>query len=216
VRTAAVLPVKTFGRAKQRLAGTIEPRARHALAAAMVSDVLEALTAVQEIDELVVVTAEPLAARAGRAVGAHVVHDPLEAGQSAAASRGISAALGRDAERALLVPGDCPALDALEVEELLRAHRGGEIVIVADRHGTGTNALVISPPDRIAPSFGPGSCARHLELAAAAGARGRIARLPSLALDVDTADDLRALESALAATPGGAPRTRARLSALAA
>ena len=58
------------------------------------------------------VTAEPAAADAARAAGARVVHDPAEAGQSAAAMLGIAAA---DADRALLVPGDCPALDPAEV-----------------------------------------------------------------------------------------------------
>ena len=73
-----------------------------------------------EIDEVVVVTAEPLAARAAEDAGATVVDDPDEAGQSAAAARGIDAALVRGAERVLLVPGDCPALDPREVASLLR------------------------------------------------------------------------------------------------
>ena len=54
-----------------------------------------------------------------RRAGARVVHDPVEAGQSAAAARGIAAALERGAERVLLVPGDCPALDPAEVSALL-------------------------------------------------------------------------------------------------
>jgi 2-phospho-L-lactate/phosphoenolpyruvate guanylyltransferase len=216
VRTAAVLPVKSFGRAKQRLAGAVAAPARRDLAAAMVADVLDALRAVRAVDDLLVVTAEPVAARAARAVAAHVIHDPLEAGQSAAARRGIAAAVDRGATRALLVPGDCPALDPLEVEDLLRDPGREAMTIVADRHGTGTNALVLSPPDLVTPAFGPDSFARHTARAAAAGACVRVAELPSLALDVDTADDLRALESALAARPWLAPRTRAGLPALAA
>ena len=95
MRTAAVLPVKSYARAKQRLGDAIGERRE--LAAAMVADVLDALAAVQEIDDVVVVTAEPLAARAAEEAGAHVVEDPEEAGQSAAAARGIDAALVRGA-----------------------------------------------------------------------------------------------------------------------
>lgn len=201
MRTVAILPVKSFGRAKQRLTGGFPDRP--SLAAAMVADVLDALARVPEIDEVLVVTAAPVEARAG----VRIVHDPVEAGQSAAALRGIEAAAGAD--RVLLVPGDCPALDPGEVSALL-AHEDG-VVIVPDRHGTGTNALLLTPPTVMEPAFGEGSFARHTALARAAGASVRAAEVRSLGLDVDTPDDLAALRRALAARPGGAVRTRALL-----
>jgi 2-phospho-L-lactate guanylyltransferase len=203
MRTVAILPVKSFGRAKQRLTGGFSNRPE--LAAAMVADVLHALAQVPELDEVIVVTAQ--AGATGE--GVTVVHDPVEAGQSAAALRGIKAALERGAERVLLVPGDCPALDPHEVSALL-THREG-VVIVPDRHGQGTNALVLTPPDVMEPAFGEGSFARHAARARAAGAGLKVADVRSLGLDVDTPDDLAALRRALAAWPGGASRTRAIL-----
>jgi 2-phospho-L-lactate/phosphoenolpyruvate guanylyltransferase len=207
VRTIAVLPVKSFGRAKQRLRPAGVDRAE--LAAAMAGDVLEALGSVRGLDEVIVVSAE----RPG-AAGIEWVHDPVEAGQSSAALRGVRAAVERGAQRALLVPGDCPALDPGEVDELLAPAEPG-VVIVPDRHGSGTNALLIDPPTALTPAFGPGSFARHAALAHAAGATVRVGRLPSLELDVDTPGDLAALRAALAERPGGAPRTRAMLDGIA-
>jgi len=215
MRTAAVLPVKSFGRAKQRLDAAVGQPERGELAAAMVSDVLAALGAVRGLDELVVVTAEDAAAEAARAAGAHVVHDPVEAGQSDAAARGVEAAVVRGAERVLLVPGDCPALDPGDVGALLDGFAGAGVVIVPDRHGAGTNALRLTPPDVMAPSFGPGSFARHAALGSAAGAVVRVAQAPSLQLDVDTPEDLAALRAALERHPGAAPRTRALLERMA-
>ena len=206
--TVAVLPIKTFARAKHRLAEAVGVPDRRALAEAMVGDVLEALTAVQGLDRLIVVTAEPRAASAARAAGADVVHDGEEAGQSAAAVLGVEAALAAGAERALLVPGDCPALDPAEADALLGRQGRAGVVIVPDRHGAGTNALLLSPPGVIEPSFGPGSFARHAARAHAAGTVVRVAEVRSLGLDVDTPDDLQALRAALAARPGAAPRTR--------
>jgi 2-phospho-L-lactate guanylyltransferase len=203
MRTVAILPVKSFGRAKQRLTGGFSNRPE--LAAAMVADVLAALAQVPELDEVIVVTAQ--AGATGE--GVTVVHDPVEAGQSAAALRGIDAALERGAERVLLVPGDCPTLDPHEVTALL-THRDG-VVIVPDRHGQGTNALLLTPPDVMEPSFGDGSFARHAARARAAGAGLKVADVRSLGLDIDTPDDLAALRRALAAWPGGAARTRALL-----
>jgi 2-phospho-L-lactate guanylyltransferase len=215
MRTAAVLPVKSFGRAKQRLDAAVGQPDRAELAAAMVGDVLAALGTAGGLDDLIVVTAERRAADAARATGAHVVHDPLEAGQSDAAARGVRAALERDAERVLLVPGDCPALDPREVGGLLGEFAGVGLVIVPDRHGSGTNALLIAPPEAIEPSFGPGSFARHAARGAAAGVAVRVAHAASLELDVDTPGDLAALREALIARPGAAPRTRALLRRLA-
>ena len=212
MRTVAILPVKSFGRAKQRLTGGFPDRP--GLAAAMVADVLDALALVEGLAEVLVVTAAPVEARPGVVV----VHDPAEAGQSAAAELGIAAAVERGAERVLLVPGDCPALDPDEVAALLageasdRASREtAGVVIVPDRHGTGTNALVLSPPRIMAPAFGEGSFARHTALARAAGVTPRVAEVRSLGLDVDTPEDLAALRRALAAWPRGAVRTRALL-----
>jgi 2-phospho-L-lactate guanylyltransferase len=215
VRTTAVLPVKSFARAKQRLSDAVGGDDREQLAAAMVADVLAALTAVPQIDAVVVVTAEPLAARAAERAGAAVIEDPEEIGQSAAAGRGIDAALARGAERALLVPGDCPTVDPDEVGRLLaRTPADPSVVIVPDRHGSGTNALLITPPHAVAPSFGAGSFARHAALARAAGATVKVCDLPALGLDVDTPDDLGALRSALDARPATAARTRAVLDRL--
>ena len=143
----------------------------------MVGDVLEALAAVPGLDRVIVVTAEPRAAAAARDAGADVVHDADEAGQSAAARSASGAALDAGAERVLLVPGDCPALDPGEVGALLARPGRAGVVIVPDRHGAGTNALLLSPPDVIEPSFGPGSFARHAARAHAAGTVVRVAEV---------------------------------------
>lgn len=215
MRTAAILPVKSFGRAKQRLGAGVPDRLRLALARAMVTDVLAALAAIDGVELTVVVTREPEARLAATAAGARVIDDPGEAGQSAAAALGVEWAVAKGFARVLLVPGDCPALDPAELAPLLAEHgrSGPEVAILPDRHGTGTNGLLLAPPEAIDPSFGTGSCERHRELAHTAGVACRVAPLRSLSLDVDTVEDLAALRTALASLPAGAPNTRAVLAA---
>jgi 2-phospho-L-lactate guanylyltransferase len=208
VRTIAVLPVKGFASAKQRLTAGLSPEQRRALAEAMFRDVLMAVRLSTELDGVVVVTAE----RRARAIATHhdvaVVAD-TEQGHSAAALVGIAFALEAKAERAVLVPGDCPALDPRELDRLLsRAVVPPSVLIVPDRHGTGTNALVLTPPDALPPSFGPGSCERHAAHARAAGVSPEVVAVPSLATDVDTPEDLDALEALLASTGAAAATTR--------
>jgi 2-phospho-L-lactate guanylyltransferase len=208
-RTFAVLPVKRFGAAKQRLTPALAPAQRRELAEAMVGDVLSALARVEPLLGVLVVSGEPAAEALAAATGATVVADAHDAGQSPATLLGIARARELGAERVLLVPGDCPALDPAEVESLLAT--GDAVVVVPDRHGSGTNALLLTPPDAIEPAFGPGSRERHEGLATAAGQEARIAEIPSLGLDVDSDGDLRALAATLRGRPGGAERTRAIL-----
>jgi 2-phospho-L-lactate guanylyltransferase len=85
------------------------------------------------------------------------------------------------------------------------------VLVVPDRHGTGTNALVVAPPDAIQPAFGPGSRVRHEALAAAARVPCEVETLASLGLDLDTPDDLTAIRSALGGDPSRAPATAAAL-----
>jgi 2-phospho-L-lactate guanylyltransferase len=225
MRTAAILPVKRFEHAKQRLGASVADPLRLDLARAMVGDVLTALRECSSIDLRIVVTSEETVAAAARYQGAIVIADSAEEGQSAAATLGLERALAEGVERALCIPGDCPALDPAELDALLLADRAApeaasvpdpkaatvpdpEVVIVPDRHGTGTNGLLLSPPDAIPPSFGPGSCERHRELARKAGVACRLARPASLLLDIDTGEDLEALRERLAGETVRAPRTR--------
>jgi 2-phospho-L-lactate guanylyltransferase len=207
MRTAAILPVKRFSLAKQRLGESVEGQLRLDLARAMVGDVLVALSQCAAIDLTIVVTNEPLVTAAAEYTGAIVVADTAESGQSAAASIGIERALAEGAERALCVPGDCPALEPSELAMLLRG-KPSAVIVIPDRHGTGTNGLLLTPPDAMTPSFGPGSRERHCELAASAGAIWRVEQVSSLQLDIDTGADLTVLRERLAGNHGQAPRTR--------
>jgi 2-phospho-L-lactate/phosphoenolpyruvate guanylyltransferase len=208
-RTIAILPVKSFGAAKQRLADSLGAGSRQALARAMFSDVLNTLRRTGELDEIAVVTADTAAEAASNGERVRVLPDDVQAGQSQAALIGIRHALAHGYERAILVPGDTPLLQPREVAALIEGTCG--LVIVADRHGTGTNALVLTPPDAIEPAFGPGSFARHVAAAEAAQVSYRAHDLPSLALDVDTPADLAELAAALETRRGQAPSTRGAL-----
>lgn len=210
----AILPIKSFDQAKQRLRDTLRPTTRRVLAEAMFSDVLVALRRCAAIERVLVVSGDRGAQRIAAGYGAMVLQDG-ELGHNVAAAQGIRRALELRFTRVLLVPGDCPLLDPAELDQLVdRGAASRSALIVPDRHGTGTNALLLSPPDAIMPAFGPGSCRRHQELAAAAGLDVQTVPVESLALDVDTPEDLNAVESALASRYGGAAHTRGMLAQL--
>jgi 2-phospho-L-lactate guanylyltransferase len=222
VSTVAILPVKPVLRAKQRLAASLSAGDRQALVMAMFSDVLVALGRCRSLDRVHVVTGdrqvEELAAGYGATIGPDRAPD-----HSAAALSGLEAMAAAGAGAAVLVPGDCPLLDPAELDDLIRrlaeldaaAAGRGAALIVPDRHGSGTNALGLTLPSALEPAFGPGSRERHVATAAGTGGLYEVVAVPSLGLDVDTPEDLAALETELAARHGGAAHTRGMLSQLA-
>ena len=203
----AVLPVKRFGAAKQRLAAGLKGERRRELAEAMVADVLEAIGGARAIERTIVVSGDPIAQELASEAGAEVVPDPEDAGHVEAAEAGIVRAEADGAERVVLLAGDCPLLDPRELDRLLTGVPGSYVGIVPDRHGTGTNALLLSPPGAITPAFGEGSRARHVEAARQAGIPFGIEELPSIELDLDTPADVIALTRELERRPGRARRT---------
>ena len=223
METLAIVPVKSLARAKRRLEDALPDEARRALAEAMLGDVLAALGQVEAIDAILVVTADPVAELIAQLHGALTCTEHTDRGLDEAILSGIARARELGARQVLCVASDCPLLDPAELDALLRGASGANdrsdresdemserphVIVVPDRHGTGTNALLLRPPNALRPSYGPGSCIRHARSAHARGLAGEVAELDSLALDVDTPTDLALLEHRLATTQGGALRTR--------
>jgi 2-phospho-L-lactate guanylyltransferase len=193
VKTIAVLPVKSFRAAKTRLAadlGLPQPE----LAAEMAEGVLRALCS-SSVERVLVVTRERGVMDLADAVGAEIVEEDELRGHSAAATLGVLRAVELGADRVLLAAGDCPLLTTADIDALLERHGEPGVVILADRHGTGTNGLLLTPPDAIAPSFGMGSRERHAEIAHHRGVTWTVEEIPAFAYDVDTADDLAAVDA---------------------
>ncbi|MBJ7470028.1 MAG: 2-phospho-L-lactate guanylyltransferase [Solirubrobacteraceae bacterium] len=202
----AIVPVKTLDAAKSRLMEALDAADRQRLVLAMLADVLMNLRRCTAVQRVVVVTDDREARHRAVAEGADVVADEDSGSHSAAALRGIAAA-AHPHDRVLLAPGDCPLVTVEDLDALLTTPQPA-VVVVPDRHGTGTNALLLDPPDAIEPSFGAGSLQRHLDVASALGVAARARVVPSLALDIDTADDLATLRARFASLRGGAPATR--------
>jgi 2-phospho-L-lactate guanylyltransferase len=220
MRATAIIPVKRFGHAKQRLLAVLDRPQRAALAKAMLADVLGAVTDTGEIERVIVVTAE---GRAERIALSHarrvqtpieVLQEPGDRGHPEAATLGIIRAMALDAGCVALLPGDCPLLDSDELDAALERMHPARVAVVPDRHDTGTNALLMSPPDAIGPAFGPGSRERHTDRSERAGHEVAVEPLASLSLDVDTPEDLEAMAALLQSDPERAPATAAELARL--
>ncbi|MBS7545862.1 2-phospho-L-lactate guanylyltransferase [Ancylobacter oerskovii] len=208
----AVVPVKPFGLAKQRLAPALGAEARARLARAMLEDVLAALGSVGGLAGTLIVSAEPEVEELARDFGAERLAEAEAAGLNTALERAARHLVHRGAAGLLAIPGDVPGLAAAEVARLIGAHPAGRAVsLVAAHDGQGTNALLATPADAVRFCFGPGSLAAHRAAARAADMATIVheaGALPGIGFDVDAPDDLARLR----ALPGRS-HTRAALAA---
>ena len=163
MRTAAVLPVKSFDRAKQRLAARVgSPTARRS-PPRWSATCWRRCGACPGLDDLIVVTAEPQAAGRGGGGGRRrSSHDPAEAGQSEAAARGIAAALGRGADRVPARPRRLPGARPGRGRRAARPAPGAPgVVIVPTATARAPTRCCSRRLTSMPPAFGPGSFARH-------------------------------------------------------
>lgn len=191
--TFAVLPVKDPRNAKQRLAGLLAPPEREALARSMYKHVIQTLRAARGIDRIAVATSDPATARHAQALGAIVFEEQEQLGHSRSADAAARRARQLGASTVLLLPVDVPLVTAAEIEEVLTAAPRPGMLIVPSRDGTGTNALVSTPPDAIETCFGPGSFDLHLRQGEQRGLTVQVLRPPGLVFDVDTPEDFAEL-----------------------
>src|SRR5207244_840858 len=152
-----------------------------------------------------VVTADAAARRLADRYGAEVT--------SAAAGAGHSAAVAAAAQRLaaqrlamLALPADIPLVEPADVRQLVAAHRdaGDEFAIVPAHDQRGSNAVLCAPADAVPLRFGDDSFFPHLAAARARGLAPKVLRLPRIALDIDTPDDLAQLRDACSRTRSGA------------
>ena len=206
LHTTAVVPVKGLSIANGRLDGLLSAEERKRLAEALFLDLIVKLPRARTIDDVLIVTADDSIARQARWFGHKVLVQGGDEGHSEAASAGARAAMADGADRVVMLPVDCPMMDTDEIDgHVGRSPRTA--LIVPDHHGTGTNALVLTPPDVFVPAFGPDSCARHVSRARASGISFALEVLESIAIDLDTPQDFSLLRDKLLLDPQPAPRT---------
>jgi 2-phospho-L-lactate guanylyltransferase len=199
----AVVPVKDTNEAKQRLTAVLSRAQRRELALAMLEDVLTALAVVTEVAGILVVTVDPAAAEIAAGYGAHIVREGAREGHTGA----VAAAARRLADEGMLaLPGDIPLLQPEDIRELLSAHRNGAppgdraFTITPARDLRGSNAVICTPAAAVPLRFGADSFYPHLAAARSYGVEPEVVRLPRIALDIDTPEDLALLLQSPAST----------------
>ena len=200
----AVVPVKDLAQAKRRLAPVLAPPERRRFVLAMLSDVLAALKAIDDLAGILVVTADPAVAVQARAAGARVLTDGAGDGYSGAVNA-AARVLAREGRGGMLaVPADIPLATAEEFTHLLRDHPHGRAVSLVLAHdGRGTNAVLLTPSDAMPLEYEGDSFSRHVRKAQDAGLPIVRHRSPGIEVDIDLPADLDLVRRTATRTEAG-------------
>lgn len=193
-RVVAIVPVGALDAAKSRLGAVLDAEERRDLVVRMLVRTVEACLATPGIDETLVISPDLDALAIAAAAGARTMRQRTQ-GLNAGLAEARDDALAGGATAVLVLPIDLPLVTPKALEALLAADAAEPVLValVPDRHGRGTNALLLRPPSAIAFAFGGDSRDAHAAAAGAAGARFVEIESP-LAVDLDTSDDLLLLE----------------------
>jgi 2-phospho-L-lactate/phosphoenolpyruvate guanylyltransferase len=213
---ALLLPIKDLRQAKQRLAPLLNPAERFALAQAMLADTIRAVRGVRRADKIFVVTNYIPAMQAAEENGWELLREEQQISESFSVDAASRHCAELGVTSLLRLPLDVPLVQASDIDELLAVECAAPaLVIVPSRDGTGTNAILRTPPALFPSHFGNGSFAKHCGEAERAGAQIVVRRNARLEMDVDDEADLRALaRQDLRGTETGAWLERSGLMAL--
>lgn len=192
----AIVPVKPIQRAKSRLSKILSRKERASLSRKLLKNTLEVLAQVPAVERTLVVSRDSEALALARDYDAKTVTERGSPPLNKALVRAGLVAQGYGVNAVLILPADLPFLTVEDVEELIDSSGSPPVVVlVPDRRGVGTNAILSSPPGLIEYDFGPESFSHHVKRAKEAGARVVIREIPSLGLDLDDPEDFEVYQA---------------------
>ncbi|MGA9979933.1 MAG: 2-phospho-L-lactate guanylyltransferase [Candidatus Sulfotelmatobacter sp.] len=192
-----LVPVKNLSGAKQRLASLLDQKSRTELAQAMLHDVLSTLAAWNDAHRLgvAIVSSDPFAIELARQYQFEIIPDPANPGETGAIEMATQICVDRGVANTLVIPADIPLIQSWELEEILKQAPAEGSVLVPAADGRGTNAAYRSPAALFPLRFGNDSFKPHHDAAQATNKPCIVLRLPGIAVDVDSPEDLQHLLS---------------------
>src|SRR5437016_11088169 len=160
---ALLLPVKDLRNAKKRLTDVLMPEERFALAEAMLADTIRAVQGVRRVEKIFVITNYAPAMQLAEENGWEILREEQQISESHSVDAASKVCEQKGVSGLLRLPLDLPLIQSSDIDELLAVEcQAPSLVIVPSSDGTGTNAMLRTPPTLFPSHFGTGSFAKHL------------------------------------------------------
>jgi 2-phospho-L-lactate guanylyltransferase len=186
-----IVPVKPLRRSKSRLSAVLTEDELALLNLNMLENTLNLLKNTSGITEILVISRDPGVLSLARTFQAKTLQEDGAPGLNITLKRAVYVAMAYAAKSVLILPADLPLLSKDEIIEVINKLTTSPMMIISpDRHMSGTNMLLVSPPDLIEFSYGPGSFERHVRLAELKNAKIEVCQLGTFQLDIDLPEDL--------------------------
>ena len=157
----------------------------------MLEDVLDALSAVEKLAGMLVVTIDPVATSLADRYGARVVTEGAREGHTGAVTAAARLLVREGQAGMMTMPGDIPRVSSTEIAAALAAHRAAPAFTIVPAHDDlGSNTIICSPPNAVPLRFGENSFYPHLDAARGQGIEPLVLRHPGIGMDIDHPVDL--------------------------
>jgi len=189
VSVFAIVPVKKLDEAKSRLSSILSDSERREFCLEMLEDVLTTVKTTKCIRRTVVVSIDPKVLQVAKRFDAvRLAESQPDLNQ--AVSEAIDWCVQNGAKSALVLPADIPSVKPRDLNKILSLGKGVAMVISPSRSGDGTNALLLTPPNTLPTFYGKHSFQLYIKEASKRSISFRTLKLPRIALDIDTLEDL--------------------------
>jgi len=189
--TVALLPIRSLRDGKRRLSPMFPPSVREAVVRQLFQRTHAALLASDDVTHISVVSPDPEVLRWVEPLGVlPVLQADAGLNNGLEQARRELVAQQRWTTLLVLLP-DLPLLASSDIQKLLRLKESRSLVLAPDRHGAGTNGLVLQLTDELPFVFGDNSFHQFQKVATAQGLTIQLYQSLHTTLDLDTADDLQ-------------------------
>ena len=208
MQTAVIIPLRSLHDGKRRLSGVLSPEERTMLVQRLFARTYQALRSVSRIEQVWVVSPDPeLLAWTARFDALPIVQ-PGE-GLNAGLEYARRVVLARREARSLLVMlPDLPLITTADVAAIVELAADDTVVLAPDRHGRGTNALLVPAAHTLPFCFGVDSLRQHQAAAEALRLTIQMYRAPGTAFDLDIAEEVWLMEDLAGPAPPWDHRSR--------
>jgi len=185
-----IIPVKMLSKAKSRLSSVLRPNERQTLTLSMFEDVLRSVTNSQVVDRIIVISPDRAVLKVAGSYDVELIAEKTLRGMNSAVREAIEYSSREGAQKVLVIPADIPLVTSRDLQEIVSLGKNVSVVISPSKSEKGTNALLLSPSNIISTSYGENSFQLHIKEAMRRGIRFEVYRSKSIALDIDTPEDL--------------------------